>query len=376
MIHVVIDSSIYRRDPRRVKAAFTALERLAVAGLVKIHIPRVVFKEFVSQQEAEYATHLKKVEDALRSLQAMLLRDGAVADAQAITSQADAPKRHIDGYAAEEFTAWAGRVSATIHPITSGHGKAVMDDYFRGAPPFKVAKNRQDIPDSFIWRTVLDLKGAHGELSVIVGDRAVREACNSATGVTSYDSLEDFLKSPRCQQLIKKESTDRLTGILTLVLDRQSGLVNQAIEDALIDLLPGKTVTSDSIPDDNHEAIISTLENTDYIGVERHQLQYLGDGTFLVPFAVRVDCLLDYFIFIADYYALGDDRTASIGTSSWNDHNYAAEETYTLVVEGLVSINLGADVGQGEITEDGVASLLTPDAISIDSIEEISVEED
>jgi len=48
MIHVFLDSSIYRQDPLRKSAAFQALARMGNADEIALHIPYFVKHEFLT----------------------------------------------------------------------------------------------------------------------------------------------------------------------------------------------------------------------------------------------------------------------------------------------------------------------------------------
>lgn len=63
MLHVVLDTSVYRANPRRNSPPFRALTRLAHAGKVQIHLPDLVKREFLSQQYERVAAELKDLHD-------------------------------------------------------------------------------------------------------------------------------------------------------------------------------------------------------------------------------------------------------------------------------------------------------------------------
>ena len=69
MLHIVIDTSIYRTDPWRKKAASKAVERLAKAGKLKLHVPYFVKEEFISFARAEYENHVDKLQQEISRLQ-------------------------------------------------------------------------------------------------------------------------------------------------------------------------------------------------------------------------------------------------------------------------------------------------------------------
>jgi hypothetical protein len=53
-----------------------------------------------------------------------------------------------------------------------------MEDYFGGAGPFTSTKNRNDIPDSFIWQAVCDLADNKERVHFIANDGELFKAAN------------------------------------------------------------------------------------------------------------------------------------------------------------------------------------------------------
>jgi rRNA-processing protein FCF1 len=68
MIQVVLDTSIYRMDPKRNKAAFRAFTRLCTASKVQLHIPYFVKHEFLSQQRSALENALTAIQTTQRQL--------------------------------------------------------------------------------------------------------------------------------------------------------------------------------------------------------------------------------------------------------------------------------------------------------------------
>jgi hypothetical protein len=375
MIHLVIDTSIYRTDPRRIKAGFKAIERMAVAGLIKLHIPCVVLKEFLTQQTTETAKHLKSINDGLDALGSMPCNAGINAALEQVRQKAETLAKTLEDFPEAEFKEWATRLSATIHPIAPGHGSAVMEAYFAGGSPFKGVKNRNDIPDSFIWQVILDIKRLVGELTVLVADKRFNKSVEDEVGMYVYQSIDLFIASPAFQAMVKRESTERVISYLSALITKRPDRLKQFLEEEIEGQLQEKMVSGPSVPEDNNEAMITVVEDVDDIDFDLGKIWYFGDGVFTVPFTLRAGCLLDYRIFIADYYALPDDKSERIYVGEWNDHYYDAEERYEVQVEGTLAIKFGANVEMPEISKDDVARLLEDAEITIDNIEELSIVE-
>jgi len=88
-------------------------------------------------------------------------------------------------------------------PVQLDHGQRVTNDYFSGAPPFTNAKQRSDIPDSFIWQTIVDLTENGAKVYIIVAD--VRSTNRQAKTLAWRRSkpLEDFVQTRSVNKHLK-----------------------------------------------------------------------------------------------------------------------------------------------------------------------------
>ena len=68
MLQVVVDTSIYRNDPKRNKAAFRALDRLLRGKKVQLHVPYYVKKEFLTQQSSAVVEEINVIRTRAHSI--------------------------------------------------------------------------------------------------------------------------------------------------------------------------------------------------------------------------------------------------------------------------------------------------------------------
>jgi hypothetical protein len=93
----------------------------------------------------------------------------------------------------------------------------------------------------------------------------------------------------------------------------------------------------------------------------------------MVPFTLKCTSLVDYCIFIADYYTMPPERSDSIYVEDWNDHYFRAEETYDLVVQGTLAVTLDSAVEESKVKKAEIERLLKDAEIKFDEFEDISV---
>lgn len=176
MLHVLLDTSIYRGDRKRNKAGFRALSRLLRGSKVQLHIPYWVKREFLSQQRVD-------LEESLTSMLTNANRILRCFGHEKLETFAERTKTALDKIrpdsielTAAEFNHWLATHKVLEHQVQSEHGKRVTEAYFHGAAPFSKAKQREDLPDSFIWQSMLDVAADHSPLHVVVNDNALKRA--------------------------------------------------------------------------------------------------------------------------------------------------------------------------------------------------------
>lgn len=367
MIHVVADSTVYRADPRREKAGFKAVARLAQGKHVTFHVPDIVRREFLSQEEEIQEKNAKAIQDSLKNLGKRPL-DAAGADFLKKVSGASADMAaKLKESAAKEFADWSKSISAVDHPIDQAHGARVMDSYFDGTPPFNKKKNKEDIPDSFVWQAIQDLSKTHKPLYVVSGDGDIAGPLQGNKDFVVFRSLEDLIASGPIQTLLQQHYASANTSTLLALLPMQTALIADRIENKLIDELGGKI-----IGDDDSEQTITGVETPQDITVDSANAVDHGGGLAVVPFTANVECYIEFCIDKSAYYAMTDEKSEEISISDLNDHRFLAERHDTVHVEGSLSIQVDpVRLQAAPIDGEALLEILKAGTISIDSIDEI-----
>lgn len=377
MIHLVIDSTALRNDPARKKAGFRAVKGLVKAEKLKLHIPYVVKQEFLTQQIEEYHAGLSQIATNISKFRKKNLPDNAKNFLHETNQSLINLDQQLAKFARSDFEEWLIELAAQMHPIDASHGVKVIDAYFKGHPPFREKKRRDDIPDAFIWQTVLDIAQQYGEVIVVSSDKGIKDASDSAEKVTAFSSIDEFISSDVCQPLLREEQA-KLTfqRFLSLVPE-----INQKIEATIraqvVDALHGKTVKSEQIPDDNNEGTIFGIGRAEDIEIQTTEVGYYGEGLFVVPVEFSIDCLISYAIFKMDFWTLSEEKAKYISISELNDHYYDAEEDYSLSVEASISLDFETVVFESnDSTDEELAKLGEDVDIALDSIDEVNVASD
>lgn len=378
MLHVVLDTSAYRSNPRRNSPPFRSLSSLARAGKLKIYIPYLVKREFLSQQYEQIGKALKGLKGHAEDLRITTasVRLTNLAERTLALSAVETPR--IIAAADREFKSWQRDVHAEEIPISIGHAQGAFIDYFAGNPPYKFIKNKPDIPDGFIWRCIVALAEQKGFIHFIVEDEALRSSADDILNVTAYKKLNGFIQTVDVLNALRDLSR---SAFATANLARMTGLLpefekvlHDQMDRLIVDALVGREVVNDEIPDDNREGTVTMVGGASQTKFDLENVEYFSDEEIGVRFQLITECTLNYAIYKADFYLLDEDKQEQISIDERNDHYYDADEEYTLGVTGLLTLKFNIDVlSDDELGEEELRNLADMAEYSIE-IDDVTVE--
>lgn len=372
--HVVIDTNIYHKDQTRSKLPFQALTRLCCNGVVQLHVPYVVEREFQTQL---LAACKEKLESTRKGLDYLIPYEQSAPRLERMKSMLDEltnMETEIIGNVGSSFSAWIKAVGGKHHAISEKNAKAAFDSYFDGSRPLTTPKVRADIPDSFIFQTIVDLAASSPPLFVISSDGKVADASASLDGVTVFKSLGDFVGSAQIQaEILHLDVVDNLPLIRSELSNYDEGTkeLSSCIRLGGNEKIVWRKVYSHSIPDDNHEGTIESYYDPENIELDFEELAYFGNGEFGLPFNYITTVVIVYYIYKADYYALHEDISPSV--TDHNDHYFEAEEEREVKVSGMLKLQIPIAVLDKISDEDALYGSVM---VSIDSIDSIDLTQD
>ena len=170
MIHLVIDTSIFRQDPQRKTVAFRSIEQLGERGHLCIHIPYFVKHEFLSHLKEEFVDSVLTFQKCTKDLKRKVSMLGIKTTIRPSERQIEHLCKAIEGKIDQDFLKWTKKTKAKTLTISNHHGKRVANDYFSGNAPFSGRKSRKDMPDAFIFQSVRDLSRKFDHLHVVAAD--------------------------------------------------------------------------------------------------------------------------------------------------------------------------------------------------------------
>jgi hypothetical protein len=271
-----------------------------------------------------------------------------------------------------EIVVWAESIGAERHPITAEQANSAMEAYFKGESPLTVPKDRKDIPDSFIFQTILTIAQQGLPLRVIAEDGKINKSSSNVANTVAYKSLQGFIESAEIQtEILELDVVDNLAAIASELrkYEEDSGEFAAEVYSHAGKKIMWRTLHSQSIPDDNHQAAISGYNDPEDIEFDFKSLSYFGSGAFGLPFSFKMNVEGLFYVFKGDYFALEEEKMPSI--TDHNDHYFQATNEFEVLVSGLMAVNIDPQFFQAEEEQD-IEDYLK---FSIDSLVDILLKE-
>lgn len=379
MIHVVLDTNVFSGNRKRRGGPFRALVRLCKGDKVRLHVPYVVKMEFWTQQVEAGEKALKNLRKFADDLSGIMRNEEIRAYAEPTSNRAMELMEDAKDLITTEWNQWLKDACAVEYPVKPSHGRQVIEDYFAGKPPYKLAKNRDDIPDSFVWHTIVDLSKQYQPLHVVTDDNAMGNAAKTLQAVVVHEKLAAFINTDECRAALEQlaeeavaKNMERASDLLKNVKHQLKDAVNNKIDSAL----HGKTVTDPRIPDDNNEGMIYMINEPSKVDFDFDKVEYYGESEMGIPFDAVTECTLNYAIFKGDYFVMDEERLAHISLGDRNEHYFDADEDYPIRATGTLQIKLDQEkLSNDEITDEEIEELFDHAEYNLE-VEDLEVADD
>lgn len=368
---LVLDTTAYRANNEN-GVHFQGLTRLCNHGFIQLKIPFMVEQEAVSQKKHHTAQLFASAASALRKLAGSpsLVPDEAeelrTVEKSLGKLEESAASTRID----QTWEYWKALTHAETLELTASHAQAAILAYIEGAPPVHPAKNRNDLPDSFIYQQIRELASGC-PVTVVSADDGLRRALAGLPNVTAFETLPAFLESGPSQELFRqlgeKEQEHERSIVLEFLKSNAIGLLS-VIEKEGGDKIVGVNLPLDDPSSNPNEHSISSYGEPTGIIIDFEKLQYFGEGEYSLPFEFSSEVLIEFFIDKSEYWTMGEEHQPSV--SDWNDYVYHAESEEEVRVHGLLKISVPPEVFE-ELVADSEDVDITGLDLEIDTIESI-----
>ena len=370
MIHVVLDTNIYRSKPRLNSPEFKALSYLAKKGCICIHIPYVVEHEFLSFLFHE---HEKKITEAIKAISMLIKKQKVtelVPELEKCLGQLKENKKELTIEPREDFLAWMTSVNVVRYGLSDTEAINALNAYFYGKAPLKQPKNRNDIPDSFIYQSIITLHNKHGnKLHFVVNDGNLRGACQS-DGISIYASLDEFIAIDEAKDYLKNALIEDNKVLVTRHLLQYATDNKDLIMDQIESLMLNDEyrLINASNPGESNEIYVSGVYKPHAIDFS-DKVEHYGEGLFVIHFNALVELTCEFAVYKSDVYDL--DRTKYY-VEYLNDHYYNVETTDEFSFSGRLELEFDEDFDVITESSELFDALKTP-KISISELENFEI---
>ncbi|GAB6139265.1 PIN domain-containing protein [Halanaerobaculum tunisiense] len=373
MLHVLMDTSVFRSNPPRKKPIFKSIVKVSRNNELKLHVPELVKREFLSQNYTHYKNDFEDLEKGLNGLLRRSLPEDLENNLEKFQEDINNYPEKIRKHINDEFDDWLDSIQSKKYKITLKHTRQTFDKYFLGDLPFEERKNRKDIPDSFICECIEDVIQEVDHLHIVAGDKAIEKTFKERSDVNTWSSLEEFIDSSDFQELLQEHNAKNNFISFVEYLGNDGVLFDRKIEEEIINILHGMNITSPKIKGENNEGRVSMVGNPEDIKYLVDDIVYYGDGRGVIPFKFKIECILGYSIYKPDYLALGEEDKRKISRTELNDHYYYAEKSLRLSIKGNLSIEASLNLLEEKNENEKIANSLDEEAVQINEIENIEI---
>ncbi len=360
-MEIIIDSTEFKKDRGLNKEDITLIKILGKEGYLNLHIPWFVYKECTSSSVSDLIVEFSSMIKKLNSTSRKGLDNQGVQEAKEIANRIDELKGKTEIYNEVLWNNFIRTTKAKLYQFDPNDSVKVFDAYFKGERPFKSLKHRNDIPDAFIYETIIKVKNKKGRVYVVSGDKNLREKCEEVLGVEVYENLKELFGKDEFIKIKKKyedalEHKRRIAEAKTVLIDNFGSFEDAVTE--YVRKVQYLEFTDYKLPSDSHEATIYAIDNP-VLMINKEDISFL-DNKFFVPIEVEGEASVDYAVFKQDYWVMEEHLSIA---EDLNKHYYLIEDVVTLIMKKTIVVDI-EDINKDEILE-----------IEIDEFDEIEIKE-
>ncbi len=306
----------------------------------------IAIREWRSQMVAEYLKLVKAMHSSVRTVVHHPL--SAKLEHHKALSQLAEDKKTLfasaETVATQTSDAFIKRLGVSTVRLDGDDAGKVFKGYFVGDLPFGQAKQRIDIPDAFIYQAAnrllftLPVAGMHA----LVVDGRLGKALGELPNVTVVKSAKAFFQTDIAKEAMThlelyKVWTGKKEQVLAF-LAKQTKFVEKTLYDYAFGELQGSTISDHTIPVDNNEATLRSVDDVRDFEVDWDSAEQPGPGWVAVPFEFICEAQLHLMIFRGDAFSLPDWIEVDIGDFE-EDYYFEAPAHREIRVRGHLSFS-------------------------------------
>ncbi|ANG92201.1 PIN domain-containing protein [Enterobacteriaceae bacterium 155047] len=361
MYNVVLDTNILHEEGLN-SAGMGVVNRLVNNGIVNLHIPELVIKEFSTKKTDGITESLSKASSILKSMD----RDIRATE-KTLSHEVEGIKINIDELSTDiksrvdgVMQKWINENKVNILPLKDEYTTPVFENYFVGGGVFRSKKERGDLPDAFINLSITELHSSLGRLVIIIKDGVFKKSLLRNEDFVILDSLQDLFELPDIKSSIEN-------------LDVTSFVSSQAYSQAMQRLLQAKPGYFESIyvePLEGRELIADWIchvdaEVDDFSQIENitiSRVHKISDQHFAAKISFQMDAGISYVTDYGEVLKIERDKERTAECWSMNGEGMC-DVTENARLEFYGDLNIFFEVSIESLEQGEIDSYFERDAI-------------
>lgn len=298
-IVLIIDTSVLRKHSSRNTPEFELVSELSRINAIKFKIPEMVDKEFLSQQLEEVKNHYDNIISSFKRLKKKINSTNIQFDAE--IKRFEKEKIIALKQIEKDWIKYRREKNISIIPFSLTATNKVFSDYFKGNPPFKNIKNRNDIPDAFILHSILALTNKDN-IHVVSTDNGLSISVLK-NNIKTHESLSDFLDLPEIKSKIKElEDLSSLSNEFELIKSNEAKLFDWVCNH-IKNSIPIELYNSSGAPSKHKDKLVK-LYKINSVNFDFNKARLYDSRFLVIPSTINVSIELEMIYSHEEYFKL------------------------------------------------------------------------
>lgn len=361
-MNVILDTNILREEGLG-SDNMKLLSRLAKREKIKIYIPDIVKREYLTKKEKNFNDELDKFCRCIdKERRYKLFSEEKDKELSEIKEKLKNIKEELYTSLDNKFCEWVNENKATIIDLEDALDdnmllvQNIIDDYFSGNNAFRHPKRREDFPDAFILSEILYILNQKKEfIYIVIKDGAFKICLDKHDKIQTVDNLSNLLSLDEF-----KSAFDNLDSESSRIQGIRKFLSSEKCKNAL----EGYVCCSDDYilfcDWDNND--ISDPENiielkTQYVFIEstsKHNLcvsevkfgnnNYIEKEIYVIQYSFIADVTLEIVADYKEYISLDEQKKKTFEFVEADDEECTLKKKATCRFSGNITLDISEEL--------------------------------
>ena len=335
----MLDSTVLKQVPKLNSQLFKELIKHVHIGVFKLYVSEIVEREYLTWIKEEAQQAYDNVVKATESLNKYYEEPELFGMKLSFNVTADIAHNQISKVLNKVVNNWENfkkTTNATILPIASSHGILVMSSYFSGDIPFKSIKSRSDIPDGFIYYSIVGLLENNEKVLFVSRDKSLAKRINGDQ-IVCFESLAELFSSKeyKIQENFFRELKDNDRGIYLFkyFTDEVMRKAKREIEfsDLVCDI-------EDELKEDAIGENVDVSSSVKNIAFDNNNIRVISESSYLLPFSAELVHSVSSEASKDDLSFFSETRINNLEKDIKDDGRFEISESFINKVQGNLSV--------------------------------------